>query len=401
MSAAGRVGRAGAWLQDAWPLPPWAVDGLLVGAALVDAVVCAQRVLFVGGGQPHTVVYLDPVSVGLGAAAAFALLLLRRRCPVLLLVLLLPVMVVTMHYHLVAVLVAVFTLAERSLRGAVGGAVAYVVVANLYEFYRVSRLPADPLAGPSFSLYELEGTVFAACAMVALGRLVSSRRELAWSMAELCEAQEHQRELHAQAVLARERTQLAREMHDVVAHQVSLIAVRAGALQVGSDSADTREAARTIRKLSVTTLDELRHMVTLLRACGSQDTEITPQPTAAQLADLVSGSGLDARLVGEVPEDASATVQRAVYRIVQEALTNVRKHACGASAVVEVRQPGSGLEVTVTNTPATSAGLRLPGSRTGIVGLRERAENLGGTLTSGPTPDGGYRVHVALPERRH
>ncbi|MEV7599144.1 histidine kinase [Kitasatospora sp. NPDC089797] len=405
-AGAGRGAGTRAWWRDAWPLSPWAVDVLLAAAALVDALVCARRVLPAGGGFPHTVVQLDPTTVALGTAAAL-LLLLRRRWPVPVLAVVLPVMVVTTHYHMVALLVAVFTLAERSSRGALVGAVLYVGATNLCAYYQVSQLPPDLLHGPAFSAYRLEGTACVAGAMAALGRLVSSRRELARRMTELREAQEHERELHAQAVLARERAQLAREMHDVVSHQVSLIAVRAGALQVGADGvdradgADTREAARTIRELSVTTLDELRHMVTLLRASGSRDAEIAPQPTAAQLADLVAGSGLDARLVGGVPEDASATVQRAVYRIVQESLTNVRKHAPGASAVVEVRRSGPGLEVTVTNTPATRPGLLLPGSRTGIIGLRERAENLDGTLTSGPTPDHGYRVHAALPDRRH
>ncbi|CAN3983838.1 sensor histidine kinase [Kitasatospora purpeofusca] len=113
----------------------------------------------------------------------------------------------------------------------------------------------------------------------------------------------------------------------------------------------------------------------------------------------MTGSGLDARLVGEVPGGADAAVQRAVYRIVQEALTNVRKHAPGASAVVEVRETGAGLEVTVTNTAPTRPALRLPGSGLGLVGLRERAENLHGTLTCGTTADGGYRIHATVPAR--
>ncbi|MFJ4192393.1 sensor histidine kinase [Kitasatospora sp. NPDC089509] len=381
-------------------LPPWAVDGLLVSAALVDALVNAERVHLVDGSHSHMEVYLDPKMTMVGTAAAL-LLLLRRRWPVLVFIVLLAVRVTTTHYGMLALLVAGFTLAERSSRGALGAAALYVGVTNLYEYYRMCELPADLVVGPRFSVNQLYGTVFGACAMSALGRLVSKRRELARSLSELHEAQEHERELHAQAVLARERAQLAREMHDVVSHQVSLIAVRAGALQVGADGADTREAARTIRKLSVTTLDELRHMVTLLRASGSRDTEISPQPTAAQLADLVAGSSLDARLVGEVPDDTSATVQRAVYRIVQEALTNVRKHAPGASVVVEINQEGRGLEVTVTNMPATRPERWLPGSRTGIIGLRERAENLDGTLNHGPTSDGGYRIHATLPNRRH
>lgn len=104
-----------------------------------------------------------------------------------------------------------------------------------------------------------------AAAPVLFGQLLQAQRDLARRLVEIEEAREHERALHAQAVLARERAQLAREMHDVVSHQVSLIAVRAGALQVAAKDADAKEAARTIRSLSVTTLDELRTMVTLLR----------------------------------------------------------------------------------------------------------------------------------------
>ncbi|MFF2042788.1 sensor histidine kinase [Kitasatospora sp. NPDC058170] len=329
--------------------------------------------------------------------AALALLLCRRY-PVLVFAVTLLLMFLPQGASVFPALLALSTLAERSLCWTLGSSAVYLVVDSC-RYWRTPS-PYDLTADPLY-VSHLTHSVLLVCAAVCLGRLCRARRDLARSLAELREAQEHQRELHAQAVLARERAQLAREMHDVVSHQVSLIAVRAGALQVGTGSADTREAARTIRKLSVTTLDELRHMVTLLRASGSRDTGIAPQPTIEQLADLVAGSGLDARLVGEVPADASAAVQRAVYRIVQEALTNVRKHAPGATAVVEICSLGPGVDVTVTNSAPTRPGLRLPSSRHGLIGLRERAENLDGTLTSGPTGTGGYRVHAALPNRKH
>jgi signal transduction histidine kinase len=190
---------------------------------------------------------------------------------------------------------------------------------------------------------------------------------------------------------------MAREMHDVVSHQVSLIAVRAGALQVAAKDADAKEAARTIRSLSVTTLDELRTMVTLLRASGGNATELTPQPTLADLHRLVESSGTHAQLTGELPPTVSTPAQRALYRTVQEALTNVRKHALGATARVELWQDGDGIGVTVTNTPPTRPSLSLPGSQQGLVGLRERAEILHGTLESGPTAECGYRVRLRIP----
>ncbi|MFE6747972.1 sensor histidine kinase [Kitasatospora purpeofusca] len=379
-------------------MPKWAVDGLLALAAVLTSFLHAMAV--VAQSRPkycHSP--LEPRFAVLCSLAALALLL-HRRFPVLVFAVTASLMVLTEDYWLSAALVPLCTLAQRSHRWAVGVTVLFVAVVGASELV---HLAAEP-DGNGLSLrhyWELSGAIVTASSAAFLGQLLRTRRELGRSLAELREAQQHQRDLHARAVLARERNQLAREMHDVVSHQVSLIAVQAGALQVRADNRGTREAARTIRKLSVTTLDELRHMVTLLRAAGSQDREITPQPTREQLADLVADSGLDAELVGEVPVAASAAVERAVYRIVQEALTNVRKHAPGARATVVVRQVGHGLEVTVTNTAPTRPGLRLPSSRHGLVGLRERAENLDGTLTSGHTGAGGFRVHATLPDLKH
>ncbi|KOT83066.1 histidine kinase, partial [Streptomyces rimosus subsp. pseudoverticillatus] len=136
-------------------------------------------------------------------------------------------------------------------------------------------------------------------------------------------------------------------------HQVSLIAVRAGALQVAAKDTDTREAARTIRSLSTNTLDELRHMVNLLRASGGRTTELTPQPTLADLHHLVATSGIETTLTGDLPPDISTTAQRTIYRTVQEALTNVRKHAPGARAEVRLWHDAAHFGVTVTNTAPT------------------------------------------------
>jgi signal transduction histidine kinase len=240
-------------------------------------------------------------------------------------------------------------------------------------------------------------TLATAVAPVLLGQLVQARRDLARRLVEIEAAREHERLLHSQAVLARERAQLAREMHDVVSHQVSLIAVQAGALQVAATQPSFKEGARTIRSLSVDTLDELRHMVTLLRASDGRATELTPQPTLADLHSLIATSGIETDLTGELPKHISPHAQRAVYRTVQEALTNVRKHAPGAVATVRLWQDTSTYGVTVTNTRPTRVSLPLPGARHGLIGLQERAELLGGTFESGITADGGYEVRLLIP----
>ncbi|GHE70534.1 sensor histidine kinase [Streptomyces capitiformicae] len=323
------------------------------------------------------------------AAVGCTALAFRRRFPLVVFLLTLPVAL--MQDVAVAVLAALFTLAERSRNRrllAVCVALAAVASSTPWPLAEVDRTMTLV-----FFVYGLA----TAAAPVLFGQLLQAQRDLARRLAEIEEAREHERTLHAQAVLARERAQLAREMHDVVSHQVSLIAVRAGALQVAARDVDAKEAARTIRSLSVTTLDELRTMVTLLRASGGDATELTPQPTLADLSKLVESSGTHVQLTGELPPTVSTPTQRALYRTVQEALTNVRKHAPGATASVELWQDGDGIGVTVTNTPSTRPSLSLPGSQQGLVGLRERADILHGTLDAGPTREGGYRVRLRIP----
>ncbi|NGO46180.1 sensor histidine kinase [Streptomyces ureilyticus] len=325
------------------------------------------------------------------AALGCAALAFRRRFPLGVFLLTLPVAVT--QPVAVAPLVALFTLAERCRnRRLLAGCVALAAVAS-----SVPWPAAFTEVGRTMTLIDFVYSLATAVVPVLFGQLLQAHRDLARRLVEIEEAREYERSLHAQAVLARERAQLAREMHDVVAHQVSLIAVRAGALQVAAGDADAKEAARTIRSLSVTTLDELRTMVTLLRASGGNATELTPQPTLADLHKLLESSGTHADLKGELPPTVGTPAQRALYRTVQEALTNARKHAPGATAHVELWQDGDDVGVTVTNSPPTRPSLSLPGSRQGLVGLRERADILHGTLESGPTAEGGYRVRLRIP----
>jgi signal transduction histidine kinase len=322
------------------------------------------------------------------AALGCVALAFRRRFPLAVFLLSLPVALT--QDVAIAVLVALFTLAVRSRdRRLLAGCVALSAIA--------STAPLPLMEDRTMTLAVFVYNLATATAAVLFGQLLQAQRDLARRLAEIEEAREHEQLLHAEAVLARERAQLAREMHDVVSHQVSLIAVQAGALQVAARDADAKEAARTIRSLSVTTLDELRTMVTLLRASGGNATELTPQPTLADLRKLVDSSGTRAKLTGEFPPHVSTPAQRALYRTVQEALTNVRKHAPGATACVELWQDGDQVGVTVTNTPPTRPSLPLPGSQQGLVGLRERADILHGTLKAGPTAEGGFRVRLGVP----
>ncbi|WP_194834838.1 sensor histidine kinase [Nocardia sp. XZ_19_369] len=355
--------------------PPWLIDLALVAVAVADVL---------ADGEVTSRVEL------VAAAIACAALLLRRRFPLVVFALTLPASLLLAI--LAAPAIALYSLAERTTNRT-------LLLASVLATSIAVSMPWPP--GESVAQRDIVTSFAYALAWagvpVLLGQLVRTRRDLSARLVEIEEARDHERRLHAQAVLARERAQIGREMHDVVAHQVSLIAVRAGALQVAATDADAAEAARTIRRLSVDTLDELRHMVTLLRAAGGQSTELTPQPTLADLRKLLDSSGIRVELRGELPDELSAPGQRTVYRTVQEALTNVRKHAPGAAATVELWHDGDHFGVTVSNTEPTRPAVSLPSSRHGLVGLAERAELLGGSFESGPTADRGYRVALRLP----
>ncbi len=196
---------------------------------------------------------------------------------------------------------------------------------------------------------------------ILLGQLLQTTEELHARLEEIEATKRHEQELYAQSVLAQERNQLAREMHDVVSHQVSLIAVQAAALQVTAADAAAREGAASIRSLSSTTLEELRSMVMLLRAAGTRSPGLAPQPTIAELPALLASTGMALAVTGAPPEDLGPAAQRAVYRTVQEALTNVRKHAPGSPVAVAFWQDDRACGVTITNGAMTEPALDLPG----------------------------------------
>ncbi len=380
MTASEGAGARAADARRAWwvRVPDRVVDALVIVVAAMDA----SLSLF---GEPSATIVTTLLACGV--------LAFRRRFPLGVFLLTLPASL--MVDIVFAPFAALFTLAERSRDRR-----RLAVCALLFALASAAPWPLDDFSShPTWTVVYFFYTLATAAAPVLLGQLLQARRDLSRQLVEIEEAREHERLLHSQAVLARERAQLAREMHDVVSHQVSLIAVQAGALQVAATDPEFKEGARTIRTLSVDTLDELRHMVTLLRASGGKATELTPQPTLADLHKLVATSGIDAELTGELPPDIGTPAQWTVYRTVQEALTNVRKHAPGARASVRLwrGEDGTDFGVTVTNTPSTRPSLPLPGSRQGLVGLGERAELLAGTLESGPTPDGGYRVRLRIP----
>jgi signal transduction histidine kinase len=272
-------------------------------------------------------------------------------------------------------------------------------------------------AWPSLLLYRDSGMhdteilfVFVVIVMFAVtgwGMFIRARRQLLASLRGRAERAERSREEHAQHARIAERQRIAREMHDVLAHRLSLLSLQAGALEVtplsAGDGAAT-EAAAAIRATTHQALQELRSIVRVLRD-DDEDSTAPPQPVAADLPALVTEASASSSIhadwggveLAEVPPDTGRTL----YRIVQEGLTNARKHAPGSAVEVTVDgAPDRGLNVAVTswlpvNPPALRDGVN--GTGTGLIGLRERAALAGGHLGTAVTGDRRFRLSGWLP----
>jgi signal transduction histidine kinase len=239
-----------------------------------------------------------------------------------------------------------------------------------------------------------------------LGRFVGVRRVYVGQLEERTAELEQAREELARRAVAEERLRLARELHDVVAHSMSVIAVQSG---VGAHVADTRpeEAAKALAAIEATSraaLTELRRLLGVLRRDSEPLDDLTPVPGLADLEILlaeVAKAGLAVRVrVEGTQSQLPAGVDLSAYRIVQEALTNVVKHAGSARAqvVVGYRDQEVTVEVTDDGRGAISAGSDgRVGSGHGLIGMRERVAAFGGDLEVGPRPGGGFRVAARLP----
>ncbi|MER5726123.1 histidine kinase [Streptomyces sp. NPDC002418] len=337
------------------------------------------------------------VADSLVGAAACCGLWARRRWPVGVAVTLTAVSLVE-PVAAGAMLVGLFSLAvHRPFRPVAFIGAGALVVAPVQPMLR-----PDP--GSSFHASSVIGALLVLL-VLSWGMVVRSRRQLVVSLRERARRAETEAELRAEQAQRLAREAIAREMHDVLAHRLTLLSVHAGALEFRPDAptAEVARAAGVIRDSAHEALQDLREIIGVLRAPGESEDGNRPQPTLVTLDALVDESrsaGMRVTLDNRVadPARAPAATGRTVYRIAQEALTNARKHAPGAPVGVTVAGgPGDGLTIEVDNPAPDEPFDPVPGSGQGLIGLTERANLAGGSLDHGPRPDGGFTVRARLP----
>jgi len=246
------------------------------------------------------------------------------------------------------------------------------------------------------------GALSAVVGPAVVGGFVRYQREQSRQLQELTRELERERELNVARAVADERARIARELHDVVAHTISVVAIQADAAEAAldADPARARGPLQTIRRSATEALTEMRRLLAVLRA-DEPAGELAPSPGLEQLPALIDrarAAGVQVTLqVAGSARPVPASLDLSAYRIVQEALTNVGKHAAGVPAsilldwgqealAIEIRNPGTSLEPAVAN-----------GTGHGLIGMRERVRMLGGEFSAGPATGGGFVVSAILP----
>lgn len=369
---------------------PWVGDALAPLLAAALAVVLA-----VSGGEDGARV-VDPLAAGLLALAALPLLVCGRWPEAALvghLLLLAPYF--ALNYPggapLPLTMVGVYAVALRGRRVWTVGLLA--VILGVSTAWRLLVEREDP---------QMVAIIVVLLALVAVwGDSVHTRRRLAGEIATHVATAAAEKEAEARRRVAEERLRLAHELHDVMAHTITTMTVQAGAAgdQLGRDPERAREAFASMRTAARDAMAELRSMVAVLRGPG-QDAERAPLPGLAQLEELIrtaAEAGVKVEVVSDVALDLPlpAVVDLTCYRVIQEALTNVVRHAAASRATVNIHRGGGSLTVEVTDDGRGPQGDGRGGL--GLLGLRERAAVVGGRLQAGPGPDGGFRVTAVLP----
>ncbi|WP_369247154.1 sensor histidine kinase [Streptomyces sp. R41] len=436
-----------------WWWVRWRSAVLDVGLATASAVECAGE----GIRFAHDAGLPVPVGVGFGLIAG-SVLLLRRKWPIA--VVLVSIAITPAQMGFLMGLVGLYTLAASELPRRIIGALAGMSFAGMLivTFVRAHQgvVRGDVTMGDWFVPFISITTAIGMTAPpVLLGLYVGARRRLMESLRERADSLERELQLLAERAEERaewarneERTRIAREMHDVVAHRVSLMVVHAAALQAVArkDPEKAVKNAALVGDMGRQALTELREMLGVLRTGDGLGVRVQSVPLAAVGAaaaaaasraadDSESGAGagfgpgfgsgavsVDGPCLAELDEligqsaaagmvvdlsvegDARAyapEVEQTAYRVVQEALTNVHKHAAGAKTHVRLAHRVSELAMQVENEcpsePEPGGSVRLPSGGNGLLGMKERVAALGGVFVSGPTDAGGFRVSAVIP----
>ncbi|WP_262401444.1 sensor histidine kinase [Actinomadura sp. CNU-125] len=342
---------------------------------------------------PQQDFWLPPWAVSAACVVVGLALIVRRRHPVGL---------------------AVFAVSFGTVTG--GGAIGFLIMLYSLAAYAMSRrtvvsiavagyvlsvvFPAPAATNDGIGVRAIYAVAFVAVP-VLLGLYMGARKQLVVSLQERAARLERERHLLAERARGEERTRIAREMHDVVANRISVMVVHAGALRAiaARDPGRAAETATVIGDMGRQALDELRHVIGVLR----QGEEILPEENATleHVRELVGQSGaaglrVDLAVLGE-ERPMPPAVGRTVYRLVQEALTNVHKHAGAADTRVGLVLQAEAVEIEVVNAVPTAVPAHaLPSGGNGLVGMRERVTALGGGFEAGPL-DGGWAVRARLP----
>jgi signal transduction histidine kinase len=383
-----------AWLRR----HPMLVDGPL--AIFIALLGIAPTVRAVSDGRAAGVLVL----IGLVVPLVF-----RRRYPVGAFVTMvaaggLQVVLLLRGSYDVAMLIALYTLAAyRPRRISVPG----LVVCLLGSAVAVVAWMPNIHGGSSLFRFGAVTAVFAGPTVLAwvLGDSMRWRRGYYRALEERAARLEAERDAQAQIAAAAERARIARELHDVVAHNVSVMVVQADGAAYALDNSpeQTRDALAAISRTGRQALAEMRHLLGVLRTAASEQVPVAlePQPGLEQIADLLTHSrtaGLPVSFTVEgVPHALPSGIALAAYRVVQESLTNTRKHGGPeVSAAVTMRFCEDGVKIVVSDDGHRVAGVS-DGAGHGLVGMRERVEMYGGTVKAGPRDRGGYRVSATIP----
>ncbi|MFB7475501.1 sensor histidine kinase [Kitasatospora sp. NPDC056184] len=386
------------------------------GLAALAALECAGSSISSIGGRVHLSAAAE-IGIGAFAAMAGATLVVRRRWPAVPVVVALLVMPAVPG--MVLLLVALYTLAEtwewpsRRRRVVALSALAYAETAGVILMSMSN--PGEPVVEqPPFwgqLVLSLLVAAGATAAPVVTGLYVGARRRLIESLKDRAHGLETELDLLAEQARERarrarleERTRIAREMHDVVAHRVSLMVVHAGALEriVAKDPEKAAQSAKLMGEVGRQALNELREILGVLRMSEENTSEPDSLTGLPRLVDQSRAAGMAVTLtVSGSRQEFTGEAEQTAYRVVQEGLTNAHKHAGGAQVSVLLAYAPNGVRVSVVNAcpDGDRAAAALPSGGNGLVGMRERVVALGGTFSAGPERDGGFRVEAVLPSR--